>query len=71
MTMGVWHPETADRVALEVEFDQHHRLLPPNPTVMTWLDRHDLRSSVFHDTTIGIFDVKRRRKRLLSQKSLW
>jgi hypothetical protein len=24
---------------------------------MTWLDRHDLRSPVFRDTTVGVFDV--------------
>ena len=55
--MGLGHAEPADRVTLEVEFDQHHRLLADDPTVMPRLDRHDLGGLVFHDTTVGVFDV--------------
>src|SRR5258705_7141557 len=51
------HPEAADRITLEVEFDQHRRLLAHDPAVMARFDRHDLRSLVFHDTTVGVFDV--------------
>jgi len=55
--MGIGHSEAADRLTLEVEFDQHHRLLADNPTVMSRLDCDDLGSFVFHDTTVTIFDV--------------
>jgi hypothetical protein len=57
MTMGIRHSETGDRVTLEVEFDQHHGLVAHDPTIMTRLDRHNLRSLVFHNTAIGVFDV--------------
>jgi hypothetical protein len=59
VAMGIGHPEAADGVALEVEFDQHHWLLAHNPTIVAWFDRQDLRSLVFHDTTVGIFDMDR------------
>ena len=51
------HPEPADRVAFEVEFDQHYGLLADDPAVVTRLDSDDLRSFVFDDAAIGIFDV--------------
>jgi ubiquinone/menaquinone biosynthesis C-methylase UbiE len=57
MTMGVWHSKATDRIALEVEFDQHHRLVPHDPTVMAGIDRHNLRRFVFHYATVGILDV--------------
>ena len=38
-TMGAGHPESIDRVPLEVEFDEHNRLFPHNPAVMTRLNR--------------------------------
>ena len=57
MTMGVRHSEAADRVALEVEFDHDHRLVAHDPTVVSRLDRHDLRSLVLHDTTVGVLDM--------------
>ena len=31
--------------------------LPDHPAIMARLDRHDLRSLVFHDTAVGVFDV--------------
>ena len=55
--MGIRHSETSDRVALEVEFDQHDGLLAHDPTVMARFDRHNLRSSVFHNAPVGVFDV--------------
>ena len=57
MTMGIRHSEAANRVALEVEFDQHHRLLADDPTVVARLDRHNLRSFVFHHAAVGVFNV--------------
>ena len=55
--MGIRHPEAADGVTLEVEFDQHDRLPAHHPTVMTRLDRDDLWGFMFHDTPVRIFDV--------------
>jgi hypothetical protein len=57
MTMSIRHPEAADRVTFEVEFDQHHGLLTHNPTIVTRLDDHNLRSLELHDATVGVFDV--------------
>ena len=57
MTMGIRHSEAADGVTLEVEFDQHHRLIAHDPTVMARFDRHNLRSPVLDDTAVGVFDV--------------
>src|SRR6187549_1674264 len=51
------HPETVDRIALEVELDQDHRFLADDPAVMTRFDRDDLRRLVFHDAAVGVFDV--------------
>jgi len=55
MTIG--HPEPADRIAFEVELDQHHGFLADDPAVMSRLYRHDLGRLVLHDTPVGIFDV--------------
>ena len=55
--MGIRHSETADRVTLEVEFDQHHRLVADDPTIVTRLDRHNLRRLVLHNTAVGVFNV--------------
>jgi hypothetical protein len=57
MTMGVGHAQAADRVAFEIEFDHDDRLAPNDPAVMARFDRHDLRSLVFHDAAVGVFDV--------------
>src|SRR5438552_17746476 len=57
MTMSVGHSEAADRVTLEVEFDQHHGLLTHDPTVVARLYRDDLRRLVFHHAAVGVFDV--------------
>src|ERR1017187_2661550 len=38
------HPELADRLTLEVEFDQDRSLITDNPAIMTGLDDDDLRS---------------------------
>ena len=55
--MGTRYSQTADRVTLEVEFDQHHGLFAYNPPVMARLDRYDVWSFVLHDATVGVFDV--------------
>ena len=57
VAMDVRHSETANRLALEVEFDQHDRLAADNPPVVAGLDRQDLRGLVVHDTPVGVFDV--------------
>ena len=57
MTVGIRHSETADGVTLEIEFDQYHWLLAHDPTVVARFDRHNLRSLVFDDTTVGVFNV--------------
>src|SRR6266404_2304619 len=57
MTMSVGHAETAHRVALEVEFDQHHRLFAHHPTIVAWFDGHDLRRLVFGGAPVAVFDV--------------
>ena len=55
--MGLRHSETTDRVPFEIEFDQHDRLSADDPAVMARVDRHNLRSLVLDDTTVGVFDV--------------
>ena len=55
--MGLGHAETTDRVPFEIEFDQHDRLPADDPAVMPRVDRHNLRSPVLDDTTVGVFDV--------------
>src|SRR5215471_3001597 len=55
--MTARHAEPADRVALEVELDQHHRFLADHPPVVTRLDRDDLRRAVLHDAAVRVLDV--------------
>src|SRR5215471_19764678 len=55
--MRVWHAEATHGVALEIEFDQHHRRLADYPAVVPGLDRDDLWSPVFHDTSVLVLDV--------------
>jgi hypothetical protein len=55
--MVSWHSETTNRLTFEVEFDQNHRFIADDPTVVAGLDGHDLRSFVLHDTAIGILDM--------------
>src|ERR1700736_285186 len=57
MPMRFWHSQTAGSIALEVNFNQHRRLIADDPTVMAWLDRHNLRRLVFDDTAVRVFDV--------------
>src|SRR5262245_59856299 len=57
VTVSVRHAQASDRVALEIEFDQHHRLAADDPAVMSRLDRDDLRRLVFDDAAVGVFDV--------------
>ena len=55
--MRLRHAEATDRVAFEIEFDQHDRFLAHHPSVVSWLDGHDLRRLVFHDAPVGVLDV--------------
>lgn len=57
MPMSVWHPEAPNRVALEIELDQNHRLTPDHPAVMAGFDGDNLRRPVLHDTAIRVLDV--------------
>src|SRR6266851_9083357 len=57
MAVRVRHPEAADRVALEVEFDQHHRFVSHHPAVVARLDRHNLRRLVLDHTAVVVLDV--------------
>src|ERR1035437_129128 len=51
------HPELADRLALEVEFDQDCSLITDNPAIMTGLDDDDLRSRELDSAAVRILDV--------------
>jgi hypothetical protein len=51
------HPELADRLALEVEFDQYRSLITDNPAIMTGLDDNDLRSRELDSASVRILDV--------------
>jgi len=55
--MSARHPESIDRVPLEVELDQHDRLFADDPAVMTRFDRDDLWRLVLDDAAVGVFDV--------------
>jgi hypothetical protein len=55
--MDFGHAEAANGVTLEIEFDQHHRLIANDPPIMSRLDRHDLWSLVFHDAPVCVLDV--------------
>src|SRR5262249_16262273 len=57
MGMGVGHSKTMDRVSFEIEFNQHHWLIAYDPTVVTRLDRYNLRRLVLDDTPVRVFDV--------------
>src|SRR5690348_14348650 len=57
MPMAGRHSEARNGLALEIEFDQHHRLVSHDPAIVTWFDRHDLRRPVFDDAAVGILDV--------------
>ena len=55
--MGLGHAEALNRVALEVELDEHHRFLSDHPAVVPGLDRDNLRRLVFDDAAVRVFDV--------------
>ena len=52
--MRVGHPEPLDRVSLEVELDQHDRLVADHPAVVARLDRDNLRRLVLDDAAVGV-----------------
>src|ERR1035441_10732809 len=58
MLVAVRHTETAHRVVLEVELDQHGRLVAHHPAIVTRLDDHHLRSAELHDAAALVLDRK-------------
>src|ERR1035441_1162185 len=48
------HAELADRLALEVEFDQDRSLITDYPAIMTGLDDDDLRSRELDSAAVRI-----------------
>ena len=57
MPMCVRHPEAADGVALEIEFDQHDGFVPNDPAIVTWIDRDDLGRLVLDNAAVRVLDV--------------
>ena len=57
MRMRVRHAESVDRVAFEIEFDQHSRLTADDVTVVTGGDGNDRRGSINLDASVRVFDV--------------
>src|ERR1019366_2110955 len=51
------HPELADRLALEVEFDQDRSLITDNPAIMTGLDDDNLGRRELDSAAVRILDV--------------
>src|SRR3989442_6912277 len=57
MLVRLGHAETTNGVPLEIELDQHDRLVPNDPPVVTRLDGDHLRSRVLRTATIVILDA--------------
>src|SRR5262249_47305679 len=57
VSVTLWHTQPADGVALEVEFDEHDRLLADHPPVVARIDRDDLRRLVLDDAAVGVLDM--------------
>jgi|ERR1051326_3230655 hypothetical protein len=57
VAVAVGHAQAADRVTLEVELDQDGWLVTDNPSVMTGLNRDNLRRRKFQRAAIGILNV--------------
>jgi hypothetical protein len=55
--MGFRHSQPADRLALEVEFNQYGRLFPHHPCVVPRLDRNNLWSGELQDAAVGILNM--------------
>jgi hypothetical protein len=55
--MRLRHPELADRLALEVEFDQDCSLTTDNPAIMTGLDDDNLWSRELDSAAVRVLDV--------------
>jgi hypothetical protein len=51
------HPEPLDRLAFEVELDEHDRFLADHPAIVAGIDGDNLRRLVLDDTTIRIFNM--------------
>jgi hypothetical protein len=51
------HPESTNGIPLEIEFDQHRRLIAHDPPVVTGLDGNDLRSYKLRSAPVCILDV--------------
>src|SRR6516225_5061523 len=57
MAVSLGHSEATNRVILEVEFDQHRRLITHHPAIMARLDDDYLGSLELHDAPIGKLHV--------------
>ena len=57
MPVCVGHPEPADGVPLEVEFDQHRGLVSNDLPVVPRLDNDDLRSGELRGTSVRVLDM--------------
>ena len=57
VTMGSRHAETCDGVSLEVELDEHGRLLSYDPAVVARIDGHNLWRFALYTAAVGILDV--------------
>ena len=57
--MGFRHADTADGLALEIEFDDHRRLFADDPSVVTGFDCQELRRGVLDDTAVAVLNVDR------------
>ena len=55
--MRLGHAEAAHRIALEIKFDQDHRLPANDPAIVAGIDRDHLRRLVFDDAAVGVFDM--------------
>jgi hypothetical protein len=58
MAVALWHPQTLDRISLEIEFDQDDRFVPDDPAVVSGVDRDDLRRLALDPAAVGVFDME-------------
>jgi hypothetical protein len=57
VSMTVWHAQAAGGLTFEIELDHHNRFFADDPSVVSWFDRHDLRSTMLDDASVRILDV--------------
>src|SRR5439155_12200911 len=58
MAMGLRHPKPADRISLEIEFNQHGGLVPDDPPVMPRLDSDHLRSFELRSAAVRVLNLE-------------